>query len=172
MRGDRHAEVLVENVDDGAGSFVTDSSLGTDAREFVDPVSLAGLLFPDREQCELSMGTPVFRGVLDGDRDEKERRVAHIGIPQRQVPVRREARHSLRPVDDAGYPIKRDGLREVQDPEPARRHQYALPPAIHCYRATVEEQYEQLRQPRCTAADSVALHLDIGSDMQWVHGPG
>ena len=81
MRGDRHAQVLVENVDDGAGSFVANPGVGTDAREFVYPVSLAGLLLPNREQRELSTGTPVVRGVLDGDRDEKERRVAHIGIP-------------------------------------------------------------------------------------------
>ena len=67
VRGDRDAQVLVEDVDDGAGGLVADLRVGADAGQLVDPVGIARLLLPDRKQRELRMGSLVLRGILDGD---------------------------------------------------------------------------------------------------------
>jgi len=72
----------------------------------------------------------------------------------------------LRSVDDTGHPVERDGSLDIPDPEPTGLHYYALSLAIHQYRSAVEEQHEQLRYPWSAAADSVHLHLKLGSDMQ------
>ena len=106
--------------------------LGTDAGERVEIQSRsAGLLLPDREQRELSTGAPVVQSVLDGDRDEIERRDRTRRYSVATGTGRGEARQSLRPVDDAGYPIERDDLRVVSESRTsASSPAHALPPAI------------------------------------------
>jgi hypothetical protein len=172
VRRDRDPEIFVQDVDDRARGFVAYPGVGLDAGEFVDPVAVAGLLLPDSEEAELVTGAPVVRVLLDRDRDEEERRVTHVGASDRQIAVRGEARHSLRPVDDPDYPIERDGARDLEDPEPASRHQYLPPAAVHHYRTVVKEQHQRLRDPRGATAYAVGLYLDIGSDTQRVHDPG